>query len=103
MCSVASLADSRPPVNLQWKTYDGLWVPLSPAVDYDKYVDLLGLWTFKRMTRNPAMLNAMLEEARREDATRVREFEESRGIKMRPLNFPQKQGGSSDDSEFGLD
>ena len=52
MCSVASLADSRPPVNLQWKTYDGLWVPLSPAVDYDKYVDLLGLWTFKRMTRN---------------------------------------------------
>ena len=49
------------------------------------------------------MLNAMLEEARREEATRVREFEESRGIKMQPLNFPQKQGGLGDDSEFGLD
>ncbi|KAL1719026.1 hypothetical protein EV715DRAFT_290692 [Schizophyllum commune] len=92
-----------PGFNLQWKTYDGLWVPLSPAVDYDRYVDLIGLWTFKRMARNPAMLNAMLEEARREEATRVREFEESRGIKMQPLNFPQKQGGLGNDSEFGLD
>ena len=98
------MTNSRLSVNLQWKTYDGLWVPLSPAVDYDKYVDLLGLWTFKRMARNPAMLNAMLEEARREEATRVREFEESRGIKMQPLNFPRKkQGGSGDDSGFGLD
>ncbi|KAI4522367.1 hypothetical protein K525DRAFT_268963 [Schizophyllum commune Loenen D] len=98
-----SLKLISPGFNLQWKTYDGLWVPLSPAIDYDKYVDLLGLWTFKRMARNPAMLNAMLEEARREDATRVREFEESRGIKMRSRNFPQKQGGLGDDSEFGLD
>ncbi|KAL1702764.1 hypothetical protein EV121DRAFT_209375 [Schizophyllum commune] len=81
-----------PGFNLQWKTYDGLWVPLSPAVDYDRYVDLLGLWTFKRMARNPAMLNAMLEEAEREEATRVREFEESRGIKLRPVNFPLSSG-----------
>ncbi|KAI5827623.1 hypothetical protein K523DRAFT_418280 [Schizophyllum commune Tattone D] len=98
-----SLKLVSPGFNLQWKAYDGLWVPLSPVIDYDKYVDLLGLWTFKRMARNPAMLNAMLEEARREDATRVREFEESRGIKMRSRNFPQKQGGLGDDSEFGLD
>ncbi|KAI5897170.1 uncharacterized protein SCHCODRAFT_02570748 [Schizophyllum commune H4-8] len=81
-----SLKLVSPGFNLQWKPYDGLWVPLTPAVDYDRYVDLIGLWTFKRMARNPSMLNAMLQEAKREDPTRVREFEESRGIKMRPLN-----------------
>uniref|UniRef100_D8PY38 F-box domain-containing protein n=1 Tax=Schizophyllum commune (strain H4-8 / FGSC 9210) TaxID=578458 RepID=D8PY38_SCHCM len=92
-----------PGLNVMWQPYDGVWFPLVPKEEYDEWLDLIGMWTARRLMKDDknSIWGAMMRSLW-EDPVGVREFEESRGVKVaNPKNVPRKYGGEADDPEDG--
>ncbi|KAL1666645.1 hypothetical protein GGF50DRAFT_125533 [Schizophyllum commune] len=88
-----------PGLNIVWQPYDGLWLPCPPKEGYADLVDLLGMWIARKMMeRDSASLWRAMIRSLVEDPVALREFEESRGVKVaNPKDVPKKYGGEAED------
>ncbi|KAL1760178.1 hypothetical protein FB107DRAFT_287032 [Schizophyllum commune] len=88
-----------PGLNIVWQPYDGLWLPCPPKEGPADLHDLLGMWIARKMMKNDsASLWRAMMQSLFEDPVALREFEESRGIKVaHPKDVPKKHGGEAED------
>ncbi|KAL1742275.1 hypothetical protein HDZ31DRAFT_75627 [Schizophyllum fasciatum] len=93
-----SLSLIIPGLNMYWQPFGGTWFPLAPIQDYEKFLDLVGFWTMKKLAKDLSLMAPMVEAARRDTPVQTREWEESRGVRMRnPREVPRKYGGWAED------